>query len=83
MVGERRLSGSAGRSCEGVDPWLAPGRTGRDGVPDGAFTLACLEDGRGKTALQAVVAVMRKLLHVIHGMFRSETMFDPSRAGST
>ena len=29
----------------------------------------------GKTPLQAVVAVMRKLLHAIHGMFRSNTLF--------
>ena len=30
---------------------------------------------RGKTPLQAYVAVRRKLLHAIHGMFASDTEF--------
>jgi transposase len=30
---------------------------------------------RGKTKMQALVAVMRKLLHAIHGMFASESVF--------
>ncbi len=33
----------------------------------------------GKTPLQAVVAVMRKLLHAIHGMFQSYTDFHGAR----
>ena len=33
----------------------------------------------GKTKLEANVAVMRKLLHAIHGMRRSDTFFDASR----
>lgn len=32
--------------------------------------------GRGKAKMQAVVAVMRKLLHAIHGMLRTNTDFD-------
>jgi transposase len=35
--------------------------------------------GRGKKKLQAIVAVMRKLLHAIFGMFASDTRFDSSR----
>ena len=31
---------------------------------------------RGKAPLQAIVAVMRKLLHALHGMMRSRTPFD-------
>lgn len=34
---------------------------------------------RGKTPLQAYVAVMRKLLHAIYGMFRTNTVFQPER----
>jgi len=40
-------------------------------------------EGRGKTPLQAIVAVMRKLLHTIHGMlknkepYRSELFYQP------
>lgn len=35
--------------------------------------------GRGLAKLQALVAVMRKLLHAIHGMFASNTPFDHHR----
>lgn len=38
-----------------------------------------LVDDLGKKKLQAVCAVMRKLLHAIHGMLKSETIFDDSR----
>lgn len=31
---------------------------------------------RGKKPMQALVAVMRKLLHAIHGMFRTDTAFE-------
>ena len=31
---------------------------------------------RGKKPLQAIVAVMRKLLHAIHGMFRTGAVFE-------
>ena len=31
---------------------------------------------RGKKPLQAIVAVMRKLLHAIHGMFRHDAIFN-------
>lgn len=34
---------------------------------------------RGKTPLQSIVAVMRKLLHALHGMLRADQDFDPSR----
>jgi transposase len=34
---------------------------------------------RGKTPLQSIVAVMRKLLHAIHGMLRADQDFDPSK----
>lgn len=34
---------------------------------------------RGKHVLQAYVAVMRKLLHAIHAMLRTNTVFDSSR----
>ncbi len=34
---------------------------------------------KGKKPLQAIVAVMRKLLHAIHGMFRTETEFEGAR----
>lgn len=34
---------------------------------------------RGKKKLQAIVAVMRKLLHAIWGMFASDTTFDSSK----
>ena len=34
---------------------------------------------RGKTWRQAQIAVMRKLLHAIHGMFQHNTPFDPTR----
>lgn len=37
---------------------------------------------RGKHALQAYVAVMRKLLHAIHAMLRSNSLFDSSRFSS-
>jgi len=32
--------------------------------------------GKQKAPMQAIVAVMRKLLHAIHGMFRTDTDFD-------
>jgi hypothetical protein len=34
---------------------------------------------RGKAPLQAVVAVMRKLLHAFFAMFRSDHSYDGSR----
>jgi transposase len=34
---------------------------------------------RGKKPMQAIVAVMRKLLHAIHGMLRSHTNFDGAK----
>lgn len=34
---------------------------------------------RGKTKMQALVAVMRKLLHAIHGMLRTDTDFDGAK----
>ncbi len=34
---------------------------------------------RGKTPLQAYVAVMRKLLHAVHGMFTTRTAFAPAK----
>lgn len=34
---------------------------------------------RGKTKLQAVVAVMRKLLRCLHGMLRTNTAWEPNR----
>ncbi len=34
---------------------------------------------RGKKPMQALVAVMRKLLHAIHGMFRHDTDFDGTK----
>ena len=34
---------------------------------------------KGKKPMQALVAVMRKLLHAIHGMFRHDTDFDGSK----
>ena len=39
---------------------------------------ACYEKliDRRKKPLQAIVAVMRKLLHAIHGMFRTRKLFD-------
>jgi transposase len=33
----------------------------------------------GKTPLQAICAVMRKLLHAIHAMWRSDQTFDPAK----
>jgi hypothetical protein len=33
----------------------------------------------GKKPLQAVCAVMRKLLHAIHGMLKNNTLFDNTR----
>jgi hypothetical protein len=33
----------------------------------------------GKKPLQAVCAVMRKLLHAIHGMLKNNTPFDNTR----
>jgi transposase len=33
----------------------------------------------GKKPLQAVCAVMRKLLHAIHGMLKDNTLFDNTR----
>jgi transposase len=38
-----------------------------------------LVDGRGLKKIQAVVAVMRKLLHAIHGMLKTGTPFDGTR----
>jgi transposase len=37
----------------------------------------------GKKPIQALVAVMRKLLHAIHGMFRSNTCFDGEKFYAT
>ena len=34
---------------------------------------------RGKTPLQSIVAVMRKLLHAIHAMLRTDQDFDPTK----
>jgi hypothetical protein len=34
---------------------------------------------RGKKPIQAIVAVERKLLHSIHGMWRTNSMFDGSK----
>lgn len=34
---------------------------------------------RGKKPMQALVAVIRKLLHAIHGMFRHNADFDGAR----
>jgi transposase len=36
-------------------------------------------EARGKKPLQALVAVMRKLLHAIHAMFRLNVPFDPTK----
>ena len=33
----------------------------------------------GKTKMQAKVAVMRKLLHAIHGMLKSDASFDGAK----
>lgn len=35
--------------------------------------------GNGKSRMQALIAVMRKLLHAIHGMFRSDSAFDGTK----
>jgi hypothetical protein len=35
--------------------------------------------GRHKSKLQALMAVARKLLHAIHGMFKSRTPYDGSK----
>ncbi len=43
----------------------------------GAFKQELLD--RGKKPLQANVAVMRKLLHAIWGMWRTDTLWDPTR----
>jgi transposase len=42
---------------------------------------ACAEalKGRGKKPLQAVVAIMRRLLHSLHAMFRLNVPFDPKK----
>lgn len=37
---------------------------------------------RGFTPLQAVVAVMRRLLHIIHALFKNDTAFDVTRVGT-
>lgn len=42
------------------------------------YYLHLIED-QGLRKIQAVCAVMRKLLHAIHGMFRSQTQFDNTR----
>lgn len=42
------------------------------------YYLHLIED-QGLKKIQAVCAVMRKLLHAIHGMFRSQTQFDNTR----
>ena len=34
---------------------------------------------KGKKPIQALVAVMRKLLHAIHGMFHSDTVFEGTK----
>jgi transposase len=36
-------------------------------------------EARGKTPLQAITAVMRRLLHSIHAMFRLDVPFDPTK----
>jgi hypothetical protein len=36
-------------------------------------------EARGKKALQAITAVMRRLLHSIHTMFRYDVPFDPRK----
>lgn len=36
--------------------------------------------GRGKMPMQATVAVMRKLLHVLHAMFRTDELWNGARA---
>ncbi len=38
-----------------------------------------LVEDLGKKKMQAICAIMRKLLHAIHGMLKSETAFDDSR----
>lgn len=38
-----------------------------------------LIEERGLKKIQAVCAVMRKLLHAIHGMWRQDAVFDPAR----
>ncbi len=38
---------------------------------------------RGKKPLQAYVAVMRKLLHAIYGMFKTKTLFAPEKFHAT
>jgi transposase len=43
----------------------------------GAFARKLI--GRGKKPIQAIVAVERKLLHAIHGMWRTHTDFDGAR----
>lgn len=35
--------------------------------------------GRGRKRIQALVAIMRKLLHAIYGMFRTQTPFDATK----
>ena len=35
--------------------------------------------GRRKTKLQALIAVCRKLLHAIYGMFHTRTVYDGAR----
>ena len=36
--------------------------------------------GRGKRPMQAIVVIMRKLLHAIHAMFRAATVYDGKKA---
>jgi transposase len=43
-----------------------------------AYYLHLIEDN-GLRKIQAICAVMRKLLHAIHGMWTSDTLFDASR----
>lgn len=38
--------------------------------------------GQGLTSLQATVAVMRRLLHVIHALLRTRQPFEPSKVGT-
>jgi transposase len=47
--------------------------------PHIAYFKSHLVENRGLKKIQAVVAVMRKLLHAIHGMLRTGTAFDGAR----
>ena len=47
------------------------------GVP--SPRVAMLVNERGKLKMQALVAVMRKLLHAFHGMFKTHQPYDGSK----